>query len=196
MDPWVTTESEPNMAVFAPEGWEPKQVKSEQPATTHRQFKPEVPREIARCLSIPDNVAAGDLRALLREDDDEGEQGADHALQEPACGAPPHHRWLRRGHAPDGPRRQAVRPDRPADRRGAAAQLTDQPERARCGRPVGSDESIPNAEASRPESPGDDHRGAAALRRHRPVAAPARTPRFARVTSFLIGSYRKVRIGF
>lgn len=48
----------PNMAVFTPEGWEPSQVKAEQPATTYDMFKREILNEIARCLNMPYNVAA------------------------------------------------------------------------------------------------------------------------------------------
>jgi capsid protein len=46
------------MAVFTPEGWEPSQVKAEQPATTYDMFKREILNEIARCLNMPYNVAA------------------------------------------------------------------------------------------------------------------------------------------
>jgi len=48
----------PNMAVFGPEGWEPMQIKAEQPATTYAEFKREILNEIARCLNMPYNVAA------------------------------------------------------------------------------------------------------------------------------------------
>ena len=51
---------ERNMAVFAPEGWEPYQIKAEQPATTYAMFKREILGEIARCLNLPFNVAACD----------------------------------------------------------------------------------------------------------------------------------------
>jgi len=47
-----------NMAVFAPEGWEPTQIKAEQPATTYDMFKREILNEIARCLNMPYNIAA------------------------------------------------------------------------------------------------------------------------------------------
>jgi capsid protein len=46
------------MAVFTPEGWEPTQVKAEQPATTYDMFKREILNEIARCLNMPYNIAA------------------------------------------------------------------------------------------------------------------------------------------
>jgi len=47
-----------NTAVFAPEGWEPTQIKAEQPATTYEMFKREILNEIARCLNMPYNIAA------------------------------------------------------------------------------------------------------------------------------------------
>jgi len=55
----VTMEFEPNMAVFGPEGWEPSQIRAEQPATTYEMFKHEILNEIARCLNMPFNIAAG-----------------------------------------------------------------------------------------------------------------------------------------
>ena len=58
VEPMTTMEFEPNMAVFGPEGWEPSQIKAEQPATTYREFKGEILNEIARCLNMPYNVAA------------------------------------------------------------------------------------------------------------------------------------------
>ena len=58
VEPMATMEFEPNMAVFGPEGWEPTQIRAEQPATTYREFKAEILNEIARCLNMPFNVAA------------------------------------------------------------------------------------------------------------------------------------------
>jgi len=58
VEPMATMEFEPNMAVFGPEGWEPSQIRAEQPATTYGEFKHEILNEIARCLSMPFNVAA------------------------------------------------------------------------------------------------------------------------------------------
>jgi len=58
VEPMATMEFEPNMAVFGPEGWEPSQIRAEQPATTYREFKGEILNEIARCLNMPYNVAA------------------------------------------------------------------------------------------------------------------------------------------
>ena len=57
--PNSTMEFEPNMAVFGPEGWEPSQIKAEQPATTYEMAKREFLNEIARCLNMPYNIAAG-----------------------------------------------------------------------------------------------------------------------------------------
>lgn len=42
-----------------PEGWKLSQVKSEQPATTYDMFKKEILNEIARCVNMPFNIAAG-----------------------------------------------------------------------------------------------------------------------------------------
>jgi len=59
VEPMTEMEFAPNMAVFTPEGWEPSQVKAEQPTTTYEMFKREILNEIARCLNVPFNVAAG-----------------------------------------------------------------------------------------------------------------------------------------
>ncbi len=59
VEPMTEMEFVPNMAVFTPEGWEPSQVKAEQPVTTYDMFKREILNEIARCLNMPFNVAAG-----------------------------------------------------------------------------------------------------------------------------------------
>jgi lambda family phage portal protein len=58
VEPMTEMEFVPNMAVFTPEGWEPAQVKAEQPATTYDMFKREILNEIARCLNMPYNIAA------------------------------------------------------------------------------------------------------------------------------------------
>jgi capsid protein len=42
-----------------PMGWKINQLKAEQPATGYREFKQEILNEIARCLHMPFNVAAG-----------------------------------------------------------------------------------------------------------------------------------------
>lgn len=43
-----------------PAGWKIAQIKAEQPTNTYKDFKNEILLEIARCLSIPANVAKGD----------------------------------------------------------------------------------------------------------------------------------------
>jgi len=58
VEPMATMEFEPNMAVFGPEGWEPSQIRAEQPATGYGEFKREILNEIARCLNMPYNIAA------------------------------------------------------------------------------------------------------------------------------------------
>ena len=58
VEPAATMELEPNMAVFGPEGWEPSQIRAEQPATGYGEFKREILNEIARCLNLPYNIAA------------------------------------------------------------------------------------------------------------------------------------------
>jgi len=58
VEPMTEMEFAPNMAVFTPEGWEPSQIKAEQPATTYDMFKREILNEIARCLNMPYNIAA------------------------------------------------------------------------------------------------------------------------------------------
>ena len=42
-----------------PGGWRMEQIKAEQPTTTYAEFKREILNEIARCLNMPFNVAAG-----------------------------------------------------------------------------------------------------------------------------------------
>jgi capsid protein len=58
VEPLTEMEFVPNMAVFTPEGWEPSQVKAEQPATTYEMFKREILNESARCVNMPFNIAA------------------------------------------------------------------------------------------------------------------------------------------
>jgi capsid protein len=52
-------ELEQRMATVLPEGWKLGQVKAEQPGTTYAEFKSELINEIARCLDLPYNIAAG-----------------------------------------------------------------------------------------------------------------------------------------
>ncbi len=54
-----TIQLERNMLLTMPGGWKMSQVDPKQPVTTYAEFKHEVLNEIARCLSVPYNVAAG-----------------------------------------------------------------------------------------------------------------------------------------
>ncbi len=54
-----TIELERRMLVTMPGGWKMGQLHAEQPATTYAEFKHEILNEIARCLNMPFNVAAG-----------------------------------------------------------------------------------------------------------------------------------------
>ena len=47
------------VATVLPGGWKLGQITAEQPATTYGEFKKEILNEIARCLNMPFNVAAG-----------------------------------------------------------------------------------------------------------------------------------------
>lgn len=53
-------ELERGMGMTLPEGWEMQQLKAEQPTAVYEQFTAAIIREIARCLHMPFNVAAGD----------------------------------------------------------------------------------------------------------------------------------------
>ena len=53
-----TIQLERNMLMTMPGGWKMAQVDPKQPTTTYGEFKHEVLNEIARCLSIPYNIAA------------------------------------------------------------------------------------------------------------------------------------------
>jgi len=59
VEPMDLVELERNMLLTMPGGWKMGQVKAEQPATTYAEFKKEILNEIARCLNMPFNVAAG-----------------------------------------------------------------------------------------------------------------------------------------
>lgn len=50
---------ERNMLLTMPGGWKMAQLDPKQPATTYAEFKREILNEIARCLNMPFNVAAG-----------------------------------------------------------------------------------------------------------------------------------------
>jgi len=58
VEPMDLVELERRMATVLPGGWRLGQIQAEQPATTYGEFKKELLNEIARCLSIPYNVAA------------------------------------------------------------------------------------------------------------------------------------------
>ncbi len=50
---------ERNMLLTMPGGWKMAQVDPKQPVTTYGEFKHEILNEIARCLNLPFNIAAG-----------------------------------------------------------------------------------------------------------------------------------------
>ncbi len=50
---------ERNMLLTMPGGWKMGQLDPKQPATTYAEFKHEILNEIARCLNMPFNIAAG-----------------------------------------------------------------------------------------------------------------------------------------
>lgn len=60
VEPMDVLELERRMMTTLPEGWHAGQIKPEHPATTYPQFKREIITEIARCLNMPFNIAAGD----------------------------------------------------------------------------------------------------------------------------------------
>lgn len=60
LEPLDTIELERRTAMTLPQGWVAKQLKAEQPVTTYAMFKREIVAEIARCLLMPYNIAAGD----------------------------------------------------------------------------------------------------------------------------------------
>ncbi len=62
-EPFEPIELEKRMLLTMPGGWKMSQLHSEQPATTYAEFKREILNEIARCLNMPRNVAAGDSSA-------------------------------------------------------------------------------------------------------------------------------------
>jgi len=59
VEPMDTIELEARALLTMPGGWKMGQVKAEQPSTTYGEFKKELLNEIARCLNMPFNVAAG-----------------------------------------------------------------------------------------------------------------------------------------
>lgn len=58
--PLQTLDLERNTATTMPEGWKVGQLDAKHPSTTFAMFKSELLREIARCMDIPYNLAAGD----------------------------------------------------------------------------------------------------------------------------------------
>ncbi len=58
-EPFEPIELEQRALVTMPGGWKMSQLQAEQPATTYAEFKREILNEIARCLNMPFNVAAG-----------------------------------------------------------------------------------------------------------------------------------------
>jgi len=59
IEPMDTVELEQRMLLTLPGGWKMAQMRAEQPSTTYGEFKREILNEIARCLNMPFNVAAG-----------------------------------------------------------------------------------------------------------------------------------------
>ncbi len=59
VEPMDRIELERNMLLTMPGGWKMGQVEPQQPATTYAEFKKEILNEIARCLNMPFNIAAG-----------------------------------------------------------------------------------------------------------------------------------------
>ncbi len=58
-EPFESIELEQRSLVTMPGGWKMSQIEAQQPATTYAEFKHEILNEIARCLSMPFNIAAG-----------------------------------------------------------------------------------------------------------------------------------------
>ena len=56
---WEEVELEGGMGMALPKGMKAKQMKAEQPVATFPEFKAELINEVARCLNIPYNIAAG-----------------------------------------------------------------------------------------------------------------------------------------
>jgi lambda family phage portal protein len=58
-EPFEPIELEQRALITMPGGWKMSQLQAEQPSTTYAEFKHEILNEIARCLSMPFNIAAG-----------------------------------------------------------------------------------------------------------------------------------------
>lgn len=59
VEPMDLIQLERNMLLTMPGGWKMSQLDPKQPATTYAEFKREILNEIARCLNLPYNIAAG-----------------------------------------------------------------------------------------------------------------------------------------
>lgn len=59
-DPFQILDLERNTMTTLPDGWDISQLKSEAPTDAHDAFTKSILREIARCLDMPFNIAAGD----------------------------------------------------------------------------------------------------------------------------------------
>jgi len=59
VEPMSTVEVEKRMATALPGGWEATQMRPEQPGTNHVEYVNSIIAEIARCLNMPFNIAAG-----------------------------------------------------------------------------------------------------------------------------------------
>ena len=59
VEPLDPIELDRNTLLTMPGGWKMSQLKAEQPTGTYAEFKREILNEIARCLNMPFNVAAG-----------------------------------------------------------------------------------------------------------------------------------------
>ena len=59
VEPMDTIELEKRALLTMPGGWKMEQMRAEQPTTTYGEFKHEILNEIARCLNMPFNIAAG-----------------------------------------------------------------------------------------------------------------------------------------
>jgi lambda family phage portal protein len=57
--PFEPIELESRALVTMPGGWKMSQMEAQQPSTGYKEFKQEILNEIARCLNMPFNVAAG-----------------------------------------------------------------------------------------------------------------------------------------
>lgn len=60
VDPWDAVDIDYDMMTSLPYGWEPVQLRTDQPATTFEMFRRAIWGEIARTADMPYNIAAGD----------------------------------------------------------------------------------------------------------------------------------------